>query len=156
MMLKPWDFATTLYPAGVVLAMLSGCGYEGFEPLADSDEGTVAAEVVQGRLVQLDTQKKFNSVRNSESLEAQTVTPPSADQVIVPEPPAVDTSLSPEELAVFEDQRRAMRERREQLLKLQVEKSRELRGKNMSPSKRRAEAQAEREPDRSPVYFLAP
>ncbi len=70
------------------------------------------------------------------------------------EPAGVDTSsLSPEELAVYEDRSQSVKKRREQVQKLQREKARELKHSRKKPSARRAEAQQKRIQGRQPRYF---
>jgi hypothetical protein len=70
------------------------------------------------------------------------------------EPPNIDTSsLSPEELAVYQDRRAAAMKRLGDLRKLQQTKSRELRNTRMPPAKRRALQAEKRLQGPQPKYF---
>ena len=70
------------------------------------------------------------------------------------DPPEVDTSaLSAEELAIYNERRQSVSTKRTQVLKLQQQRSRELRNKRMPPAKRRAMMAERRTVGRQPRYY---
>ena len=70
------------------------------------------------------------------------------------EPPELDTSsLSGEELAFAVERRASVKERLDSVKKLQRQRVRDLRGKRMPPSKRRALASKRRMRGKQPKYF---
>src|SRR5262249_22455110 len=90
-------------------------------------------------------EKKLTSAKYLEDVNAlQTLRDP---------PPCDTSSLSPEELALYQDRSKNLKAKREKLLKLQREKSRELKNKRMPPAKRRALEAQKRAVGKQPKYF---
>ncbi len=70
------------------------------------------------------------------------------------DPPGVDTSsLDPAELAIYEERAKSVKSKRDKVVKLQQQKSRELRNKRMPPAKRRAMQAEKRAIGKQPKYF---